>query len=317
MREIILTVGYPGSGKTSYVQAYSQKGYTRFNRDEAGGSLDGLVNKLELTLRDTTNSCILDNTYPTKESRKAIIALGLKYKVPVMCHWLQAEIEDAQYHCCKRMWDITGMVLTPEEFKRVNNPNLFPPAVLFGFRKKFEAPDTTEGFSKIESIPYTFKPPGYKNKGVIFDYDGTLRISKTGAKYPIEASDIAILPNRKEVLLELQKAGIILCGASNQSVVSKGKITLEAMRELFNYTNKLLGVDIDVNFCPHSPAPIACFCRKPMPGMGVHFIEKYQLDHTTSWMIGDMTSDKTFAKRSHLNYMDAEVFFSGGYKSII
>lgn len=317
MREIIITVGYPGAGKSTHVAGFSPLIYVRLNRDTIGGSLEELTTKLESILKNTSNSCILDNTYPTKDSRQAIISLGKKYNVPVKCHWLQASIEDAQYHSCRRMWKICDKILSPEEIKQSKNPNIFPPAVQFSYKKRFEEPTTSEGFSEVIAVPYTFRSQKYPNTGIIFDYDGTLRICKSGAKYPVEAGDIEILPNRKEVLLELKQAGIILCGASNQSIVSKGKISQSEMEELFKHTNNLLGIDIDVLFCPHSPAPITCYCRKPMPGIGVHFIEKYKLNNERSWMVGDMTSDKTFAKRSHLNYMDAEDFFSGGYKAIL
>ena len=50
-------------------------------------------------------------------------------------------------------------------------------------------------------------------------------------------------------------------------------------------------------------------CFKPMPGMGAEFIEKYKLNPSECIMVGDMTSDKTFAKRCGFQFMDAEEFF--------
>jgi histidinol phosphatase-like enzyme len=75
---------------------------------------------------------------------------------------------------------------------------------------------------------------------------------------------------------------------SNQSAISKGTLTHELVRQMFDHTNQLLGVNIDVSYCPHSPMPINCFCRKPMPGMGVQFIEKYKLGHKVVTMVGDL-----------------------------
>ena len=72
---------------------------------------------------------------------------------------------------------------------------------------------------------------------------------------------------------------------------------------------ELLGVDIEVSFCPHDPAPIKCWCRKPMPGLGVAFIEKYQLDRAQTLMVGDLTTDRTFAARAGLRFVNEADFF--------
>ena len=65
----------------------------------------------------------------------------------------------------------------------------------------------------------------------------------------------------------------------------------------------------DYKYCPHKAGPTNCYCRKPMPGLGVEFIEKYGLDPSRCIMVGDMTSDKTFAKRCGFQYMDQAEFF--------
>jgi histidinol phosphatase-like enzyme len=46
-----------------------------------------------------------------------------------------------------------------------------------------------------------------------------------------------------------------------------------------------------------------------MPGLGVQWIEKYKLDRAQSVYVGDMTTDKTFAARAGLRYMDAKDVF--------
>ena len=40
MKQIVITVGYPGSGKSELAFDYLQKGYQRLNRDTLGGTLD-------------------------------------------------------------------------------------------------------------------------------------------------------------------------------------------------------------------------------------------------------------------------------------
>ena len=148
------------------------------------------------------------------------------------------------------------------------------------------------------------------NKAIILDYDGTLRECIGGnGKYPVSEEQIEIKPNRKAVLDKYKAEGYLLLGMSNQSGIAKGELTIEKAHELFKHTNKLLGVDIEYNFCPHQSAPISCYCRKPMQGKFVEMMLKHKLDPKQCWMVGDFTSDATFAKRSGIQYMDQADFF--------
>jgi len=78
---------------------------------------------------------------------------------------------------------------------------------------------------------------------------------------------------------------------------------------LFEHTNKLLGLDIEYKFCPHRAAPLSCYCRKPMQGMFIDFMLKHKLSRKDCIFVGDMTSDKTFATRSGIQYVDQADFF--------
>jgi histidinol phosphatase-like enzyme len=99
-------------------------------------------------------------------------------------------------------------------------------------------------------------------------------------------------------------------GVSNQSGVSKDEISYEDCDNLFKYTNQLLGVDIDYRFCPHRSAPISCYCRKPQVGSFVEFFLKYKLNPSDCIVVGDLTSDRTFATRCGCKYIDQAEFFS-------
>src|ERR1035438_9533208 len=103
MRNIVIVMGYPGSGKTTVSQPLLDQGYRRLNRDTEGGTLDGLLPKLETILRDSQDSVVLDNTYVTAKSRAGVIALGLKYGVPVVVYAMGTSIEDTQVNVCTRM----------------------------------------------------------------------------------------------------------------------------------------------------------------------------------------------------------------------
>lgn len=310
--EIVLVLGYPASGKSTWT-ARNFPAHRRVNRDSLGdSSLEDLVPLVESAL-DAGAPVVLDNTYPTRASRAALVALARRKGVPVRAVWLDASIEHSQYNAVERLVRKHGRLLSPDEIKSAGraDPNTFPPAPLFKYRKEFEAPTAAEGFSAVEKVAFQrgAQPDGYTHKALLLDYDGTLRRTKSGDKYPMTPDDVEVLPGRAEVLKRYLNEGYRLLGVSNQSAVSKGTLTEAGARACFARTNELLGVDIEVGFCPHDPAPIKCWCRKPMPGLGIAFIEKYRLDRAQTIMVGDLATDRTFAARAGVRFVDQADFF--------
>jgi histidinol-phosphate phosphatase family protein len=311
--EIVLLMGYPASGKSTWAEAHF-KNHRRVNRDALGDkSLEDLVAITERHL-DEGAPVVLDNTYGTRESRASLLALAKRRGVTARCVWLDSTIEEAQYNAAERLVRKHGKLPSPDEIKKLTkkDPNTFGPAVLFRYRKIFEEPTTAEGFAAVERVRFTRapQPEGYTHKALLLDYDGTLRRTKSGEKYPRRPDDIEILPGRVEKLRAHLAQGYKLLGVSNQGAVAKGDLTVDDARACFARTNELLGLDIDVSFCPHEPAPISCWCRKPMPGMAVAFIERHKLDRAQTLMIGDMTSDRTFATRAGVRFVEEASFFA-------
>ena len=307
LKEIIIVMGFNSAGKSTLVKKYVTLGYHRLNRDLIGGNLDGLA---KLAYNSSEEKLVLDNTYASVNSRKSIIKVAKDKKIPIKCVHLTTSFEEAQLNACLRMIKKTGKLLQPEDFKSVKDPNLFPPVALFSYQKEFQPPTLEEGFSDIEEVPFVrVWDKEYKNKALILDYDGTLRLSTGKQKYPIELSDIQMLSGRREIIKQYHDDGYILLGASNQSGVARG-VPIESIVKCFEETNRLLGFKIDYQFCPHRIPPVSCYCRKPHCGMGALFIEKYKLNPTDCIMVGDMTSDKTFAERCGFQYQDASEFFS-------
>lgn len=303
-------MGYPASGKTTTVQQFVDQGYTRLNRDSVGGNMDQLNRLAEKTLLDT-NQLVLDNLYPSVESRKAIIALAKRHKLPIRCYCMDTTLEDAQLNACLRMIRKTGLLLTEQEqYEGRNDPNIFPPVVIYKYRKEFQKPTLAEGFDQVIHVPFTrVWGQEYVNKALIVDYDGTLRLSTGKQKFPTKPSEIKIMPKRTEVLKAYKAKGYRLLGVSNQSGVAKKQLTIGECRICFEATNKMLGVDIEFSFCPHRVPPISCYCRKPNPGLGAWYIETLKLNPADCIMVGDMGSDKTFAARCGFQFVDANEFF--------
>lgn len=307
--EVIMLVSTPAGGKTSYAKEYINKGYVSLNRDKIGGGLDKLVPLLTEELSKGSN-VLLDNTFGTTKARAPFIKACQDKGVPIRCVHMDTSIEDAQFNAAKRIIEKAGKLLSPEEMKNHKDPNVFPVAVLFAYQKSFEEPTVAEGFSSVEKVKFVRrKDPEYCNKALILDYDGTLRKTKSGQDYPVESSDIEALPGRKETLQKYKDAGYRLLGVSNQSGIGKGKLSHGAAKACFDKTNELVGHDIEYVYCPHGSFPIACYCRKPIPGLFVQFMLKYKLDPSQCIMVGDLTSDATFAKRSGMKFIHADKFF--------
>ena len=63
-------------------------------------------------------------------------------------------------------------------------------------------------------------------------------------------------------------------------------MTSEQAEASFARTRELLGVPIEVLYCPHGGGPPVCWCRKPLPGLGVVFIQLHQLDPAQCVYVG-------------------------------
>ena len=68
----------------------------------------------------------------------------------------------------------------------------------------------------------------------------------------------------------------------------------------FARMQELLGVAIEVEYCPHAGGPPICWCRKPLPGLGVVFIHRHRLDPSRCIYVGAGTQDPGFARRLRL-----------------
>lgn len=311
MNNVIMIVGAPASGKSTVTKEMAHSTNSKIlNRDTEGGTIASLLPKLEAHIKNKT-SVVLDNLFPTIEVRKPFIDICKSYGVNISCHLMGTTIEDAQFNAVQRAIKLTGKFPTPEVIKEAKHTNIFPPLVLFKYKKDFQKPTLAEGFSEVKVIPFVRKEdPTFINKAIILDYDGTLRECINGNdKYPLQEDQIEIKLGRKVILDDYKNKGYLLLGISNQSGVAKGELTHEKAIQLFEHTNKLLGVDIEYRFCPHQSAPISCYCRKPMNGVGVEFIMKHKLRAKDCIMVGDMTTDKTFASRSGFQYVDQMDFF--------
>jgi histidinol phosphatase-like enzyme len=309
-------MGYPAAGKTTAVRAFVDEGYERLNRDEAGGRLVGLTVTLDRALRAGTKRFVLDNTYPSRRSRAAVIDVASRHGAAVRCVWLDTSLEDAQVNACERLIARYGSLPMPEALATLSreDPNAFPPQAQFRYRRDLEPPDPSEGLSAIERRRFERRHDHEcTRRGLIVDLDGILWQSRRGARSPLAPDDVDVVPGRAAVLRRYRDEGWLLLGTTWQPAIAEGVLSVATVEACIARARELLGVEIEVVFCPHGAGPPVCWCRKPLPGLGVALALRHHLDRARSVHVGRGPHDRGFAERIGFTYLDhAEVFDGEG-----
>ena len=122
---------------------------------------------------------------------------------------------------------------------------------------------------------------------------------------PQRIEDVHIFPAAIQGLKKLQEQGYLLFIVTNQPAAAKGKTTYLQLCEVNDFiVQQLKEKDIniiDTEMCPHYEHKQIetgetflihpCDCRKPKSGMIFDLCNKYNIDITHSWMIGDAYTD--------------------------
>ena len=311
--EVALVMGLPAAGKSTYAGTLVARGYQRLNRDEAGGTLRGLLPALDEALAAGAARIVLDNTYVSRKSRAEVIRAAAARGVPVRCIWLSTSVEDAQTTAVTRLVTRYGRLPGDAELKalRKQDTTALVPSVQFRYQRDLEPPDAAEGFSRIDVVPFERRPdPSLVNRAVIVWCDGVLLRSRSGRRVPLSIDDVEVLADRAPALRRYADAGWCLLGMSWQPEIAAGTQSADGAAAVFAAMNEQLGLDIEIAWCPHAAGPPACWCRKPLPGLGVLFIHRHRLDPARCIYVGEGAQDPGFARRLGFSYQDASVFFA-------
>ena len=141
-----------------------------------------------------------------------------------------------------------------------------------------------------------------KQKAIFLDRDGTIN-KYVGFLRNIEQFEL--LSGVSEAIRKINQSGYLAVVVTNQPVIARGEVTYTELQEIHNKMETILGKDgayLDgIYFCPHHPdkgfkgevkeLKINCNCRKPKIGMITAAAEKYNIDLSQSWYIGDTTMD--------------------------
>ncbi|MDD3414641.1 MAG: HAD-IIIA family hydrolase [Lachnospiraceae bacterium] len=141
-----------------------------------------------------------------------------------------------------------------------------------------------------------------RQKAIFLDRDGTLN-KYIGFMRNID--NFELIDGVAEAVGQINKSPFLTIVATNQPVIARGEVTFSQLEEIHKKMETELGkqgayID-DLYFCPHHPdkgyegeildLKIECDCRKPKIGMFKKAAEKYNIDLSQSWYIGDTTVD--------------------------
>ena len=135
-------------------------------------------------------------------------------------------------------------------------------------------------------------------RAVFLDRDGTI-IQDTG--YLRNPAGVVLLPGAAHAIGHLNQDGLIVVVVTNQSGIARGLLTLEDYNATERRVDELLSVQgarIDGHYyCPHLPELNGpCECRKPGLLLYRQAAERFGIDLSRSWWVGDRVRDVLPAK---------------------
>ena len=161
-----------------------------------------------------------------------------------------------------------------------------------------------------------------RQRAIFLDRDGTMNVSKG---FISNADDLELIPGTIEAIKAINKSGALAIVITNQPVIARGECSFEELHNIHNKLKTLLGekgafVD-DIFYCPHHPdkgfegeipeLKFDCECRKPKTGMINEAADKYNIDLSKSYMVGDSTMDLELARNAGVKSVLVDTGFAG------
>jgi len=292
--EVLIVMGLPGAGKSTLTGQFVAGGYQRLNRDETGGTLRALTADLDRALAEGASRVVLDNTYTSRKSRAEIIQISARHGVPVRCLWLATSIDDAQVNAASRLVKRYGRLPADDELAALRRQDVaaFLPTVQYRYQRELEPPEASEGFSAIELVPFTRRAP----------------VDHTNRAMIVWSDDGEVGPRLAEALRRYHDEGFLILGMSWQPQIADGTRTHADASAVFARMSAIVGRPITGEYCPHGSGPPRCWCRKPLPGLGVLLIERHRLDPARCIYVGHAAVDPGFARKLGFAYRASDSF---------
>ena len=134
MPELVIFVGLPGSGKSTYYFAHFAKTHAHVSKDlmpNARRRDDRQSMAIEKALA-AGESVVVDNTNPSRDVRAALIAVGKRHGARIIAYYFECSVRVAIVRNAQR-----------EEKGRV------PKVAIFTTQKKLQPPTADEGFDEV------------------------------------------------------------------------------------------------------------------------------------------------------------------------
>lgn len=142
----------------------------------------------------------------------------------------------------------------------------------------------------------------HKQKCIFLDRDGTINVYKGLIS---QEDQLCLEESAADAIKLINSSGYLAIVVTNQPVVARGMCDVEDIVRINRKLGVLLGQEgaylDDLVFCPHHPDKgyaeenveykISCSCRKPEIGMISEMAEKYNINISQSYMVGDSTVD--------------------------
>jgi hypothetical protein len=163
-------MGIPGAGKSRAVQAWTERGHQRFNRDQRGGDLRRLAAELDAAIAGGARRLVLDNTYLTRAARADVIAVASQHGLAARGVWLDTAPAIAQVNLCARYVAELGALPGPDELRRSKVAGVMAPTQHMRLVRQVEPPALDEGFASLEVVPFA-RVPGSGAPGRVIALD--------------------------------------------------------------------------------------------------------------------------------------------------
>lgn len=132
-------------------------------------------------------------------------------------------------------------------------------------------------------------------KALFVDRDGTIIVDKD---YLVDPNQIEFEKRSPEAIAIANGLGLKVIVISNQSGIARGFMTVEQTENVNDRLISLLrerGAIVDaIYYCPHFPGmkgQVECSCRKPDIGMLLQARDRFEIDLSSSFVVGDKWSD--------------------------
>jgi D-glycero-D-manno-heptose 1,7-bisphosphate phosphatase len=144
----------------------------------------------------------------------------------------------------------------------------------------------------------------YNKKAIFFDRDGVINklVTRDGGLYsPRLLKDFIFYDDIKPCIDYLIKNKFLIFIISNQPDISRKKMTIKELDKIDKEINKKLHID-EIYYSFDSEFSITG-TKKPSPKMLFEAKEKWKIDFSKSFFIGDSIADRDCAKNANLPFI--------------